>query len=85
MSTRTNAGCRGILARISAYLDGEIDRAACDAIELHCKTCPNCAAVVNGLRETAGLCRRVSTLPLPDDVRERARESVRRLLAGSGP
>jgi len=72
--------CKAVLANISSYLDGELDTTACDAIEQHCLTCSSCAAVVNGLRETIGLCRQAATVPLPDDVRRRARESVRRLL-----
>lgn len=80
MSVTTNDACRTILTNISAYLDGELDATACDAIEHHCQTCASCADLVNGLRETVGLCRRAASVPLPDAVRERARESVRRLL-----
>jgi anti-sigma factor RsiW len=29
--------CRPILANISAYLDGELEATACDAIEQHCQ------------------------------------------------
>ena len=72
--------CKAILANISAYLGGELDRTACDAIERHCQGCPSCAALVNGLRETVGLCRQAASVPLPDAVRQRARDSVRRLL-----
>ena len=72
--------CKDILGNISAYLDGELDRTACDAIERHCQGCASCASVVKGLRETVGLCREAGALPLPDAVRQRARESVRRLL-----
>jgi anti-sigma factor RsiW len=79
MSAPPNA-CRDVLANISAYLDGELDTTACDAIERHCQECASCAALVKGLRETVGLCRQAATVPLPEDVRQRARESVRRLL-----
>jgi len=72
--------CKDVLANISSYLDGELDTTACQAIERHCLDCPNCAALVGGLRETVGLCRQAGTAPLPDAVRQRARESVRRLL-----
>ena len=72
--------CKEVLTNISNYLDGELDITACDAIERHCLECPTCAALVNGLRETIGLCHQASTLPLPDAVRQRARESVRQLL-----
>ena len=71
--------CRTILAGISAYLDGDLEATACDAIERHCQDCVRCAALVTGLRETVGLCRQASVL-FPDSARQRARESVRRLL-----
>jgi len=72
--------CKAILANISAYLGGELDRTACDAIERHCQGCPTCAALVRGLRDTVGLCRQAAAVPLPDAVRQRARDNVRRLL-----
>jgi anti-sigma factor RsiW len=72
--------CKKILANISAYLDGELDATACDAIERHCEECQSCAALVQGLRETVGLCRQAASTPLPEVVRRRARDSVRRLL-----
>ena len=74
------ADCTAILTNISAYLDGELDATACAAIEAHCADCPHCAPLVDGLRRTVGLCRDAASTPLPDDVRARARESVRRLL-----
>ena len=72
--------CKEILSNISSYLDGDLDATACDAIERHCGQCPSCAALVASLRETVGLCRQAGTTPLPEAVRERARESVRQLL-----
>lgn len=79
MSNSPNT-CNEVLANISSYLDGELNTTACDAIDQHCLGCASCAALVNGLRETVGLCRQAGTVPLPEDVRQRARESVRRLL-----
>ena len=82
MTTALNADCRRILSSISAYFDGDLDASACDAIMHHCQGCPPCAAVVDGLRETVGLCRQAGSAPLPESVRQRARASVRRLLDG---
>ena len=56
--------CQEVLANISGYLDGELDTTACDAIERHCLECASCAGLVNGLRETVGLCRQAATIPL---------------------
>jgi len=72
--------CKTILDNISAYLDGELASTACEAIERHCQACPTCAALVSGLRDTIGLCREAASVPLPDAVRQRARDGVRRLL-----
>jgi anti-sigma factor RsiW len=80
MTESMSPECRDILAGISTFLDGELETTACEAIERHCQSCARCAAVVRGLKETVGLCRQAGTAPLPESVRERARESVRRLL-----
>jgi anti-sigma factor RsiW len=74
------AECAAILSNISAFLDGELDRTACDRIEAHCAGCARCAPIIAGLRRTIGLCRDVGEAPLPDAVRARAQEAVRRLL-----
>ena len=85
MSDEMNAECNAMLAGISAYLDGDLDATACEAIERHCLNCPRCAAVVGGLRETIGLCREAGSAPLPDAVRQRAKASIERLLASENP
>lgn len=85
MSEDVNAECRALLTGISAYLDGDLDATACRAIEAHCRTCPGCATVIDGLRETIGLCREAGKTPLPEPVRRRARASIERLLAAAKP
>jgi anti-sigma factor RsiW len=80
MTGTADNDCAAILANISAFLDGELDATECAVIEAHCAECQRCAPVVAGLRETIGLCRNVAAAPLPEAVRARARESVRRLL-----
>ena len=78
--TRTLTTCKEVLANISGYLDGELGATDCEAIEQHCQHCQSCTAIVSGLRETVGLCRQAGAVPLPDAVRQRARERVRQLL-----
>ena len=56
--------------------EGQSDRAV--------RMLAGCAGLVNGLRKTVGLCRQAATAPLPDAVRQRARDSVRRLLDRHG-
>ena len=73
MTEDVNDECGAMLAGISAYLDGDLDAAECQAIERHCQGCSRCAALVDGLRETIGLCREAGSAPLPEPVRARAR------------
>ena len=80
-----SAECHDILASISAYLDGDLNATACDAIERHCHNCSRCASLVRGLQKTVGLCRQAGSAPLPESVRQRARDSVRRLLEQEEP
>ena len=88
MSAPGNAGraaCEKVLARISAYLDGDLPAPECELIERHCRGCPECANLTESLRRTIGLCQEAGRAPLPEDVRKRARDRVRRLLEkGSG-
>lgn len=88
MTTRTTAtpgpGCRAMLGKVSAYLDGELGTRDCHAIERHCRTCPRCKRVLASLREAVGLCRRAGARPLPPGVRRRARARLKALLK-AGP
>lgn len=77
-------GCASVAAQIQAYVDGELATVECGAIEQHCAGCNACADLVRGLRDTIGLCREAGRAPLPASVSDRAREQVRRLLAGRG-
>lgn len=81
MTTPHPPACQQTLHDVSAYLDGELDAAACDAIEQHGRACPGCRAALDGLRQAVGLCRQAAGAPMPEAVRERARSAVRQLLA----
>jgi anti-sigma factor RsiW len=87
MRAGLSADCRRVLASVSAYLDSDLDATTCESIEAHCRQCASCANVIAGLRETVGLCRKAGSVPVPDAVRQRARERVWRLLASqqNGP
>ena len=83
MTTPQSPVCLEALENLQAYVDGELDAVACDALEQHSRECPSCAALIDGLRITVGLCRQAARVELPDDVRERAKAAVQTLLDGS--
>ena len=80
MTSVLQADCRQILSSVSAYLDGDLDATWCEAIDAHCRRCARCADMLAGLRATVGLCRQAVVAPLPEAVRQRARDRVRQLL-----
>ena len=81
MNDDRGGDCGAVRAGISGYLDGDLDAVACETIERHCRDCACCAALVDGLRETIGLCREAGRVPLPESIRQRARASMAELLA----
>jgi len=79
--TTSPVSCESLLTQMSAYLDGDLNAATCEQIELHAQTCPACAKVIADFRATTGLCRSAADAPLPDAVRAKAQARVRALLA----
>ena len=72
--------CESLLEQISAYLDGDLGAATCEAIERHASSCDRCAVVIEDFRKTTGLCRTAADAPLPDTVRALAQARVKALL-----
>lgn len=81
MSETTTLTCESLLAHISAYLDGDLGAATCEAIERHASSCDRCPGVIEEFRKATGLCRKAAETPLPDAVRKLAQERVRALLS----
>ena len=82
MTAEVHVTCDTLLEQISSYLDDELPEATCAAIEQHAASCPVCGRILTDFRTTTGLCRTAANVPLPDDVRIRARDRVRELLGG---
>lgn len=79
------AGCRDLAARLSEYLDHEIDPGACAEIEGHLDDCPPCRDFLESLRRTVGLVREVpASESIPDDVKKRIVEAYRRVRSERG-
>jgi anti-sigma factor RsiW len=73
--------CRDFLERLSRYLDDDLPVADRRTIEKHLADCPCCDDVLSSLKETVDLCHAKGRPPLPRDVKTRARQRVRALLA----
>ena len=81
MTPQPGIDCARVLQQVSDYLDQELDAATCRVIDAHCRECPRCAEVIEGLRKTVGLCREPRDRPLPSAVKGKAQAAIRRLLS----
>lgn len=71
MSTPRHQTCRDLLGSLSDYIDGALDDALCVEIESHMAECDNCQIVVDTLRKTVTLYRRLPAQPIPADLEAR--------------
>ena len=75
-----STACRELLERLSEYLDGELDEAACAEIESHMADCEPCVAFLRSLRHTVA---QIGSLPqprLPEDVKRACAEAYEKFL-----
>ncbi len=70
--------CKNAIREISAYLDGELDEGLKQALDEHLKRCRHCRAVVDTTRKTIELYCDGKLFPLPDAVRDRLHQALRR-------
>lgn len=78
-------GCRDLAARLSEYLDQEVDPDVCAEIEGHLDDCPPCRDFLQSLRRTVHLVRETPAPEvLPDDVKRRIVDAYRRAQENRG-
>jgi RNA polymerase sigma-70 factor (ECF subfamily) len=62
---------------LNRYLDGDLNRAACEAMQAHVKACPACGTACRALSEALTLCRRPGSRRLGQEAREALRRAIR--------
>lgn len=63
--------CHDLLDGLSEFLDGEASTELCAEIRRHMGGCHNCRVVVDTLRKTITLYRRMPRPDMPEQARER--------------
>jgi len=73
--------CLAMFARLSEYLDNELDALTCKDIEDHARECIPCKACLETLRQTIGLCRTLAPdeKPVPEAFSKRLKTLIRNL------
>jgi len=70
--------CEKVITEISNYLDGDLDEDLKRSLEAHINKCQHCRVVFDTTRKTIELYCDGKLFPLPDDVRARLHEAIRR-------
>ena len=74
--------CKKAINQITGYLDGNLDEELKKVLEAHLDGCHHCHAVFDTTKKTIELYCDGKFFPLPDDVRTRLHEALRRKCAG---
>jgi predicted anti-sigma-YlaC factor YlaD len=70
--------CAGVIRNISNYIDGDLKATMVEEIELHLKTCPECALLVQQTKITLKLYYDSDLVDYPVEVQMRLHETLRR-------
>ena len=76
--------CRDLFARLSEYLDGELDEVLCSETETHLEDCPPCRDFLESLRRTVALLDRLPAERMPEEIRREVRDSLEKLRGECG-
>ena len=74
----TVVNCKKAINEISNYLDGDLDNELRTIIQAHLGKCHHCHAVFDTTRKTIELYCDGKIFLLPDDVRQRLHDALRR-------
>jgi anti-sigma factor (TIGR02949 family) len=77
--------CDDVRRQLGPYLDGELDRAAIDALEAHLPGCATCRAELRSLETLRAALRSVPREPAPQDLRLRILKAAPEAPIGSAP
>ena len=69
--------CEEIFAKLSEYLDGELDPSICATLEDHMGDCPPCERFLESLKNTIGHLRTEPEATMPDGLRDQLLEAYR--------
>jgi predicted anti-sigma-YlaC factor YlaD len=75
--------CRELLSALNEYVDGETQSALCRALQEHLADCHPCRVVIDNVRHTITLYRIAETSPLPTELHEQLRSTVRQRWAAA--
>ena len=71
--------CRAMFAKLSEYIDNELDELTCRDIERHAEECIRCKTCLETLKRSIDLCRNAGDQPVPESFSLRLKEFIQSL------
>lgn len=75
--------CEEIFAKLSEYLDGELDETVCEQLEGHMGSCEPCQRFLESLRNTVSLFHDERPSRMPEGLRSKVCEAFRNFKSSS--
>ena len=76
--------CVAMFEKLSEYIDGELDLATCNEIELHIERCAACKICLATLKTTIHLCGSMTSKPVPQAFSQKLRTLLLENLSSRG-
>jgi anti-sigma factor RsiW len=73
--------CRGVIGLLGDYLESLLSQALVDELEEHLARCEPCQAYLNTYRRTKTLTAETERVAMPDEMKQRLREFLVRVLS----
>jgi RNA polymerase sigma-70 factor (ECF subfamily) len=74
------ASCPDVVELLLRYQEGDVTAEACKTLEAHVDGCPACASRCKALRSVLSACSAVPTPAIPEELRRRVTEQIRKSL-----
>jgi len=72
--------CLALFAKLSEYIDRELDAPTCQEIEAHINACQPCLVCLNTLKQTVALCRKLEHRQVPETFTARLKTAIADLM-----
>jgi len=77
--------CLEMFDKLSEYIDGELDHAACEKIQKHAENCVACFSCLETLKRTVALCKNVAEIPIPLELSRKLKEIIQNIPKTTAP
>jgi len=69
-----------MFAKLSEYIDNELDDVSCEDVKRHLAQCEPCQACLETLKRTVTICHEVDDEPVPENFSERLKTAISALV-----